>query len=145
MEMHETSGVVAAKGVVLIGQAGAEKATLTIGDAQTFESSLDGTFNALTLTSDNRADYLVFGVSNGTVGFYKPSSKVSSIAANKAFLNNTFGTSAVAMHFGGTIDGINHIHTNVSVEAPIYDLSGRKVANPVKGGVYIQNGHKFVK
>ena len=29
--------------------------------------------------------------------------------------------------------------------APIYDLSGRRVAKTVKGGVYIQNGKKFVK
>ena len=145
MDMHETTGVTAAKGVVLIGQAGAEKATLAIGDAQTFESSLNGTFNAISLTSDTRANYLVFGVNNGTVGFYKPSSKVSTIAANKAFLYNIFGASAIAMRFNGNITGISNVLVGNAADAPIFDLSGRKVANPVKGGVYIQNGHKFVK
>ena len=145
MDMHETTGITAAKGVVLIGQAGAEKATLAIGDAQTFESSLDGTFNAISLTSDTRANYLVFGVNNGTVGFYKPSSKVSTIAANKAFLYNIFGASAIAMRFNGNITGISNVLVGNAADAPIFDLSGRKVANPVKGGVYIQNGHKFVK
>ena len=145
MDMHETTGITAAKGVVLIGQAGAEKATLAIGDAQTFESSLNGTFNAISLTSDTRANYLVFGVNNGTVGFYKPSSKVSTIAANKAFLYNIFGASAIAMRFNGNITGISNVLVGNAADAPIFDLSGRKVANPVKGGVYIQNGHKFVK
>lgn len=110
-----------------------------------FESSLNGTFNAISLTSDTRANYLVFGVNNGTVGFYKPSSKVSTIAANKAFLYNIFGASAIAMRFNGNITGISNVLVGNAADAPIFDLSGRKVANPVKGGVYIQNGHKFVK
>lgn len=29
--------------------------------------------------------------------------------------------------------------------AAVFDLSGRRVMAPVKGGVYIQNGKKFVK
>lgn len=49
------------------------------------------------------------------------------------------------MRFNGSIVGISGIvNINVS-DAPVYDLSGRKVAHPEKGGVYIQNGHKFVK
>ena len=29
-------------------------------------------------------------------------------------------------------------------EKAIYDLQGRKVTAPVKGGIYIQNGKKFI-
>jgi hypothetical protein len=29
-------------------------------------------------------------------------------------------------------------------EKAIYDLQGRKVNTPVKGGIYIQNGKKFI-
>ena len=33
---------------------------------------------------------------------------------------------------------------NNNANAPIYDLSGRRVNNAVKGGIYIQNGKKFI-
>lgn len=145
MDMYATAGIAAGKGVVLIGPADAEKATLTIGETDTFESSLSGTLNELTLTSDTRADYLIFGVSEGNVGFYKPNAEISAITANKAFLYNTFGSSAIAMRFNGSVVGISDVITINVTDAPIFDLSGRRVVNPVKGGVYIQNGHKFIK
>lgn len=145
MDMYATAGIAAGKGVVLIGPADAEKATLTIGETDTFESSLSGTLNELTLTSDTRADYLIFGVNEGNVGFYKPNAEISAITANKAFLYNTFGSSAIAMRFNGSVVGISDVITINVTDAPIFDLSGRRVVNPVKGGVYIQNGHKFIK
>jgi hypothetical protein len=36
------------------------------------------------------------------------------------------------------------LNNGVNVNAPIYDLSGRRVMNAVKGGIYIQNGKKFI-
>lgn len=29
-------------------------------------------------------------------------------------------------------------------QTPVYDLSGRRVVKTVKGGLYIQNGKKFI-
>lgn len=145
MDMYATAGITARKGVVLIGPADAEKATLTIGEADTFDSSLSGTLNELTLTSDTRANYLIFGVNDGKVGFYRPNSALLAITANKAFLYNTFGSAAIAMRFNGSIVGISDVITINVTDAPIFDLSGRRVSIPVKGGVYIQNGHKFIK
>lgn len=145
MDMYATAGIAAGKGVVLIGPADAEKATLMIGETDIFDSSLSGTFNELTLTSDTRADYLIFGVNEGNVGFYKPNAEISAITANKAFLYNTFDSSAIAMRFNGSMVGISDVITINVIDAPIFDLSGRRVVNPVKGGVYIQNGHKFIK
>lgn len=44
----------------------------------------------------------------------------------------------------GTYNGIQApIAAKSSVAAPIYDLSGRKVAHPSAGSIYIQNGKKF--
>lgn len=145
MNMHPTTGIEAAKGVVLVGQAGAEKATLTIGASDALETSLHGTFNELALTNDTRNNYLVFGVSGGKVGFYAPSSAVTSIGANKAFLYNNIGTSAVSMRFDNVETGITNVVEDNNQQAPIFDLSGRKVNHPTKGGVYIQNGKKVIK
>ena len=51
---------------------------------------------------------------------------------------------AVMISQGGNATGINGVETGVKSEAPIYDLSGRRVVKTVKGGLYIQNGRKFI-
>ena len=150
IEMTATTAVPANTGFVLVGNG--SKATLTIGDAAAIEgeNALTGTNTGIQLTSgenDNHASYLVFGVNNGTVGFYKPESALTSIAANKAYINaSEISNQAIALNFGNTVTGINAA-TLVKGEnnAPIYDLSGRRVWAPVKGGLYIQNGKKLVK
>ena len=147
IDMTATTSVPANIGFVLVGTA--DKATLTIGEA----AAISGT-NALTgsnfntaLTDATRANYLVFGVNAGTVGFYTPSSSVTSIPANKAYINaSAVSGSAIALNFGNTVTGINAATINNGENnAPIYDLSGRRVWAPVKGGLYIQNGKKLVK
>ena len=147
IDMTATTSVPANTGFVLVGTA--DKATLTIGEA----AAISGT-NALTgsnfntaLTDATRANYLVFGVNAGNVGFYTPSSSVPSIPANKAYINASAVTgSAIALNFGNTVTGINAATiNNGESNAPIYDLSGRRVWAPVKGGLYIQNGKKLVK
>ena len=147
IDMTATTSVPANTGFVLVGTA--DKATLTIGEA----AAISGT-NALTgsnfntaLTDATRANYLVFGVNAGNVGFYTPSSSVPSIPANKAYINASAVTgSAIALNFGHTVTGINAATINNGENnAPIYDLSGRRVWAPVKGGLYIQNGKKLVK
>ena len=150
IDMTATTAVPANTGFVLVGTE--NKATLTIGDAAAIEgeNALTGTNTGIQLTSgenDNHASYLVFGVNNGTVGFYKPASTLTSIAANKAYINaSELSNQAIALNFGNTVTGINAA-TLVKGEnnAPIYDLSGRRVWAPVKGGLYIQNGKKIIK
>lgn len=49
------------------------------------------------------------------------------------------------MNFGGTTTGItNAIKNEVNPNAPIYDLSGRRVFTTVKGNIYLQQGRKFI-
>ena len=152
LNMTEVKTIPANKGVVLVGTA--EKATLTIGnsnEALTIANDLVGTNTAITLADDTRANYLVFGKNKNVateVGFFKPSTSVTSIPANKAYLNasalNIAG--AIAMNFGGNTTGVNTVVLGENgVNAPVFDLSGRRVVAPVKGGVYIQNGKKFIK
>ena len=142
-------GIPANKGVVLVGAANA-KATLTLGEstANIASNSLVGTNLYIPFTTEApRNNYLVFGKNEGNVGFFKPSTAVTSIPANKAYLETSALTAgAIAMNFGGNITGVNTVVLGENgVNAPVFDLSGRRVVAPVKGGVYIQNGKKFIK
>lgn len=141
-------GIPANQGVVFVGTA--DKATITIGatTATIGENDLRGTIANIAFTDDApRANYLVFGKNNNTVGFYAPSASVASIPANKAYLNaSALSTAAIALNFNGITTGVNTVVLGENgVNAPVFDLSGRRVVAPVKGGVYIQNGKKFIK
>lgn len=143
-------GIPAEKGVVLVGKTG--KATLNIGEttATISENDLVGTNINIAFTNDApRANYLVFGKNNNTVGFYVPSESVPNIPANKAYINASIlsnTAAAIALNFNGTATGVNTVVLGENgVNAPVFDLSGRRVVAPVKGGVYIQNGKKFIK
>lgn len=158
LNMTAVNAVPANQGFVLVGDQ--EKATLTIGDAEalTITNALTGSNVKVALktttgsgesatVTDHHAEYLVFGTNEGNVGFYKPAAALTTIAANKAFVaasSLTTAPGAIAMNFSGNVTGINNAVV-ASENAPIFDLSGRRVVKAVKGGVYIQNGKKFVK
>ena len=146
IDMTATTAVPANTGFVLVGTE--DKATLTIGEAAAIEgNALTGTNTGIAFAEATpKANYLVFGVNADKVGFYTPGN-VTAIPANKAYINASAITgSAIALNFGNTVTGINAATINNGENnAPIYDLSGRRVWAPVKGGLYIQNGKKLVK
>ncbi len=91
-------------------------------------------------------DKLVFGVTTQNhVGFYTAGGSAA-LPANRAYLPTSVlgGENAVAMNFGGNVTGINAVVKAGKANAAIYDLTGRRVTRTVKGGLYIQNGSKFV-
>ena len=151
LNMTKVESVPANNGFVLVGDA--DKATLTIGQAAalTETNDLTGTNTGVVLASvenDNHANYLVFGKDNANnIGFYVPATALTSIPANKAYINaSALSSSALVMNFGGNVTAIDHTIVNSPANnAAIYDLTGRRVVAPVKGGIYIQNGKKFVK
>ena len=147
IDMTATTAVPANIGFVLVGTE--DKATLTIGEAAAIEgNALIGTNTGIAFAEATpRASYLVFGVNNEKVGFYTPSNSVTAIPANKAYINaSAVSNGAISLNFGNTVTGINAATINNGENnAPIYDLSGRRVWAPVKGGLYIQNGKKLVK
>ena len=150
LNMTEVTSVPAGKGFVLVGDADAPKATLTIGTANEVNSDLTGTLVNKAIAEGEQTNYLVFGKNKANtteVGFFKPSTSVTSIPANKAYLDaSTFSAGAIVMNFGGNTTGVNTVVLGENgVNAPVFDLSGRRVVAPVKGGVYIQNGKKFIK
>lgn len=147
IDMTATTSVPANNGFVLVGTE--NKATLTIGKAAAIEgdNALTGTNTGIAFAEATpKANYLVFGVNADKVGFYTPGN-VTAIPANKAYINaSALSTEAIALNFGNTVTGINAATINNGENnAPIYDLSGRRVWAPVKGGLYIQNGKKLVK
>lgn len=147
IDMTATTSVPANIGFVLVGTE--NKATLTIGKAADIEgdNALIGTNTGIAFAEATpKANYLVFGVNNDKVGFYTPGN-VTAIPANKAYINaSAVSNGAISLNFGNTVTGINAATINNGENnAPIYDLSGRRVWAPVKGGLYIQNGKKLVK
>lgn len=149
LNMTKVNAVPANKGFVLVGTS--DKATLTIGgESAEVTTDLTGTLVNKAIADGEHANYLVFGKNKenaSEVGFFKPSTAVTSIPANKAYLNaSALSASAIALNFNGITTGVNTVVLGENgVNAPVFDLSGRRVVAPVKGGVYIQNGKKFIK
>lgn len=84
----------------------------------------------------------------GVVAFYPCSASGRTLGMNKSYLVLSEGASAqrVKLNFGnGTSTGIGTVAAGDDASAaPLYDLSGRRVTNPTKGGVYIRAGKKFI-
>lgn len=88
--------------------------------------------------------FYILGKVNNTVGFFK--GKVNTtLSMNKAYLKSDATVSAIKLQFNNNVTGIeNATGQSHSAVAPVYDLSGRRVTQTVKGGFYIQNGKKFI-
>lgn len=142
--MTEAASFGAKTGVLLVSDNAAEKAVLTIGDGTSVESALSGTLLAKDITN-SQTNYLVFGKNKDNaneVGFFEPSTSVTSIPANRAFFEGAAGS--IALNFGGNVTAIDQVVNNANVNALIFDLTGRRVVKAVKGGLYIQNGKKYI-
>lgn len=132
-------------GVVIKGEVGSAYAIpFTDSRSLSLTTALQGTNEAAVQVTDDT--HYALGMPGTELGFFKVQNGTS-IGANKAYLNLASGGEAIKMVFAD--NNTTGIHTATATEAnanaPIYDLSGRRVANAVKGGVYIQNGKKFVK
>ena len=134
-------------GVILTSTTG-YKATMI---PATTETAADLTGNRLgnsagadkTIAESDNA-YILANGDNGTA-FYK--GKIgSTLKANKAYLtlNEAGAPEAISMNFGGNVTGINQIVNAEQNNAPVYDLTGRRVVRTVKGGLYIKGGNKFI-
>lgn len=132
------TGVAAEQGIVLVGESSATKAVLTIGEGTATGKGLVGT---LTPKDVEAKSVLTLGKSGSEVGFFAFTG--TQIGANKAYVEKTAGASAVMINFG-EVTGIENAVAPEAANAPLYDLSGRRVVKAVKGGLYIQNGKKFI-
>ena len=143
--------------IVLISERKAATAKLALsyaaGEAQA--SDMEGCILKQLFDADaNRKDYRTLGRNGeGEVGFFVPSASVTNIPANRAYLNIPEGstlsdlTNNLVLRFeDGTETGIapsELFGTQEQQSAVIFDLSGRRVQQAAKGGIYIMNGKKI--
>ena len=140
-----TDAIPANQGVILVGKS--ESATSALMKPATVERAADLSSNMFAhtagVTTTTAAGDYVLARGNQGIGFYEANAG-GTLAMNKAFLR--MGTSNVAAfrlvvdEEVTAIDGV----TTEKADAPIYDLSGRRVLNTIKGGIYIQKGKKFI-
>lgn len=148
----------AGTGVVLINTDATTTLTFTPCDDNTTTAPTDnviyGTYKKVLFDSDDtertRENTYIFGrgATSGLAGFYQPSASVTKLNANRCYIIPAAGGSTVgfALFFDDSpVTGIGAAGLVPNgVQMPIYDLQGRRVAQPQKGGVYIVNGKKVM-
>lgn len=134
-------------GVILTSTTGDEATMIpatTETAAELTGNKLGNSAGAEKIIADGDNAYILAKGANGTA-FYK--GKVNTILGmNKAYLtlNEAGAPEAISMNFGGNVTGINQIVNAEQNNAPVYDLTGRRVVRTVKGGLYIKGGNKFI-
>lgn len=133
---------------VLLTSESAEAVTMVPATDETLatieNNKLGNSAGAEKIIADGDNAYILANGANGTA-FYK--GKIgSTLKANKAYLtlNEAGAPEAISMNFGGNVTGINQIVNAEQNNAPVYDLTGRRVVRTVKGGLYIKGGNKFI-
>ena len=119
-------------------------------DYQTTDGGNDFTYNQLAGVSDPAGKTAAnpsttFVLNNGTqgVGFYRLA-KGKTLGVGKAYLTYSGSLAPEFFGFDGNTTGIDATLVNSEkVNSVVYDLQGRKVAQPTKG-LYIVNGKKVV-
>ncbi len=80
---------------------------------------------------------------DGNTHFLNNAGKAYILAEDLGDLTTSGTAGTIRFSFGGETTAIEDVLNNgIDTNAPIYDLSGRRVVNAVKGGIYIQNGKK---
>lgn len=144
LTMVKVNAVPANQGIIIKGASSDERVVLNVIDAaETIDNDLQGTTEELT----DLTGVYSFGRANGTgnVGFFR--SINPTLRANRAFVKiDNSASQSIAMNFNGTVSSIESVNTNNTTmnNAPVYDLTGRRVMKMVKGNLYIQNGQKFI-
>ena len=112
-------------------------------DNVTPAAEFQGTLEAKTFTADDLANYDHYVLTGKN--FYW-AAEPGTIPANRCWIQLAKDAGApaqLAIVFEGGTTGINATLSDMLNDNVIYDLSGRRVANPTKG-LYIMNGRKFV-
>lgn len=130
--------------VLLTADAAVEKTFAPAPYAAAEVTGFKGTLAATAVTDANV--YILSKNGGETVKFFALDETNNTINANKAYLVvPAAGAQALNFNFGNITGIQNAAVEGVNANAPLFDLSGRRVVKAVKGGIYIQNGKKFVK
>lgn len=145
LEMSEVSAVPANQGIIIKGNTTDKEVEFRVIDAaEAIDNDLQGTTEELT----DLIGVYSFGRANGTgnVGFFRSTNPT--LKANRAYIKlDNSASQSIAMNFDGNIvSSIESVNTNNATmnNAPVFDLTGRRVMKMVKGNLYIQNGRKFI-
>ena len=144
------TAIPANQGVVLVGEVGVSgnfKMRPAAGEDVPAElnNSLSATGAESVVMSQSGVDYILGKGSKGA-GFYKAKAG-STLAAGKAYFHfdNQAQVRNFVLRFGGeTTDIEDAVLAPATDNDAIYDLSGRRVNEVTKGGIYIKNGKKFI-
>lgn len=130
--------------VLLTATSAGEKTFAPAPYAAAEVTGFQGTLSAKAVTATNT--YILSKNGGETVKFFALDETNNTINANKAYLVvPKAGAQALNFNFGNITGIQNAAVEGVNANAPLFDLSGRRVVKAVKGGIYIQNGKKFVK
>lgn len=146
MKAVEGEAIPANEGVLLTSES-AEAVTMVPATDETLatitDNKLGNSAGADKTIADGDNAYILANGANGTA-FYKGTIGTT-LKANKAYLTlDAAGAQAISMNFGGNVTGINQIVNAEQNNAPVYDLTGRRVVRTVKDGLYIKGGNKFI-
>lgn len=140
LKLQDVTEVPAQQGFIIEAAAHTPSVTLNIvsGAAAIEANDITGTLAPTTLDAGH-----VFNVGE-TIGFELSNS--AEVGANQAYVTNSKYQGAIFLRDSdGLPTGIGQAQQGgLDSQDPVFDLSGRRVAGTVKGGVYIQNGHKFI-
>ncbi len=136
------------QGVILIGEEGKTLVNFYPAAEEPQEDLSQNIFSNTAsgpVTAGSR-DFILANGAQG-IGIYKAKEGIT-IGKGKAFirLDAAAATQKLVLRFGGTTTDVDNVPTVILPEDTIYDLSGRRVNEVTKGGVYIVNGKKvFIK
>lgn len=134
------------QGVILVGDVNKTQAMLDV-DYRTKVTAEGNIFrNTASGATAMGANCYVLANSTNGIGFYHATENTI-LSQGKAYLDYS-GSSvrAFTLSFGddGPTTGISSINADGNAEkAPVYDLSGRRIAEPYGRGIYIKNGKKY--
>ena len=141
LKLQAVTAVPAGQGFIIEAAANTPSVTLSIvnGATPVEANDIEGTLAPTTLTAGH-----VFNVQ--TIGFEPASAYGSEVSANQAYVTKSEYQNIIFLrNSSGVTTGIGEAQQGeLNSQAPVFDLSGRRVAGTVKGGVYIQNGNKFI-
>ena len=140
--LTDVEGILPANTAVLVNAAQGEYTFTYTADAAEATSMLGGTLYNKNVNHDGATVY-VLSMVDGVVGLYPATANEDGTVynnANKAYLAIASTAKAIQFDFEGTT-GIEEVE-NTDAEAVIYDLTGRRVQQMNKSGIYIVNGKK---
>lgn len=134
------------QGVVLVGNAENLQALMVPAASETtadLSANVMGNSAGATYALTT-GDYILGRGAQG-IGFYQGT---GTLPMNKAYLPTpSSGVNGFKLVFGDVTTEIQSVREgsadDLNANAPVYDLTGRRVANMQKGGIYIRGGRKF--